>query len=49
MRRFILFILLTVMIGGQLSAQTIDFAGSYYHFSLARMHELREEYREAIS
>jgi len=49
MKRFIFLICLTSMTGGQISAQTIDFAGSYYHFSLARMHELREEYREAIS
>ncbi|MEE2840416.1 MAG: tetratricopeptide repeat protein [Acidobacteriota bacterium] len=49
MNRLILFICLATMTGGELSAQAVDFAGSYYHFSLARMHELREEYREAIS
>ncbi|MEE8349089.1 MAG: tetratricopeptide repeat protein [Acidobacteriota bacterium] len=49
MKRFTLFIIVVAMIEGGLSAQTVDFAGSYYHFSLARMHELREEYREAIS
>ena len=49
MKRFTLLVGLATLIGGPLSAQTVDFAGSYYHFSLARMHELREEYREAIS
>ncbi len=49
MKQFILLISLATVIGGQVSAQAVDFAGSYYHFSLARMHELREEYQEAIS
>jgi len=49
MNRLILLVCLASMTWGQLSAQGVDFAGSYYHFSLARMHELREEYREAIS
>ena len=49
MKRFILLICLGAMSGGQLPAQAVDFAGSYYHYSLARMHELREEYRDAIS
>lgn len=31
------------------SAQTIDLAGSYYHFSLAKMHDFRKEYAQAIA
>ena len=49
MKRVLLLIYLTLVGCGHLSAQTVDLAGSYYHFSLAKMHELHEEYGEAIS
>ena len=49
MKRWSVFLLLTFLTSGHLFGQTVDLAGSYYHFSLAKMHEFREEYREAIS
>ena len=45
MKRLTVLILFTFLGSRYLFAQTPDLAGSYYHFSLARMHELREEYR----
>jgi tetratricopeptide (TPR) repeat protein len=49
MKRLAVLILFTFLGSGYFFAQTPDLAGSYYHFSLAKMHESREEYREAIS
>jgi len=49
MKRLAVLILFTFLGSGYFLAQTPDLAGSYYHFSLAKMHESREEYREAIS
>jgi tetratricopeptide (TPR) repeat protein len=49
MRRLAVLVLFTFFGFGYFFAQTPDLAGSYYHFSLAKMHESREEYREAIS
>jgi tetratricopeptide (TPR) repeat protein len=49
MKRLAVLILLTFLGSGYFFAQTPDLAGSYYHFSLAKMHESHEEYREAIS
>ena len=49
MKRLTVLILFTFLGSGYLFAQTPDLAGSYYHFSLAKMHESRQEYREAIS
>ncbi len=49
MKRLAVQILLTFLGSGYFFAQTPDLAGSYYHFSLAKIHESREEYREAIS
>ena len=49
MKRLAVLILFTFLGSGYFFAQTPDLAGSYYHFSLAKMHESRQEYREAIS
>ncbi|MEE2821637.1 MAG: tetratricopeptide repeat protein [Acidobacteriota bacterium] len=49
MKRCVPLVCLVVMSGGLISAQTVDLPGSYYHFSVARMHELNGEYRDAIS
>ncbi len=49
MKRLAVLVLLTPLGFGYIFAQTPDLAGSYYHFSLAKMHEFHEEYREAIS
>ncbi len=47
MRRFFAFIALFFFFGF-LSAQPINLAQSYFHFTLAKMHDLRREYSEAI-
>ena len=49
MKRLAVLILFTFLGSGYFVAQTPDLAGSYYHFSLAKMHQSRQEYREAIS
>ena len=49
MKPLAVLILFTFLGSGYFFAQTPDLAGSYYHFSLAKMHESRQEYREAIS
>ncbi|MCZ6768515.1 MAG: tetratricopeptide repeat protein [Acidobacteria bacterium] len=49
MKRLTVLILFTFLGSGYFFAQTPDLAGSYYHFSLAKMHESRQNYREAIS
>ncbi|MFQ5928562.1 MAG: tetratricopeptide repeat protein [Acidobacteriota bacterium] len=49
MKRFFTLMALSSFCCGYLCAQTADLAGSYYHFSLAKMHEIGEEYGEAIS
>ena len=49
MKRLAVLILFTFLGSGYFFAQTPDLAGSYYHFSLAKMHQSRQEYREAIS
>lgn len=49
MKRLAVLIFFTFLGSGYFFAQTPDLARSYYHFSLAKMHESREEYREAIS
>ena len=49
MKRLAVLILFSFLGSGYFFAQTPDLAGSYYHFSLAKMHESRQEYREAIS
>jgi len=49
MKRLAVLILFIFLGSGYFFAQTPDLAGSYYHFSLAKMHESRQEYREAIS
>ena len=49
MKRLAGLILFTFLGSGYFFAQTPDLAGSYYHFSLAKMHESHQEYRQAIS
>lgn len=49
MKRFIIFILLAIFSPQPLSAETTDLAKSYFHFSVAKIHDLRREYSEAIA
>ena len=49
MRRSGVLLFVTLVLWYPLNAQAPDFAQSYYHFSLAKMHELQRQFQEAIS
>lgn len=49
MKRFFLFACFTFLGSLSVTAQPADLAGSYYHFSLAKMHESQRQYKQALS
>ena len=48
MKRFFLFACFIFLGSFSVIAQTADLAGSYYHFSLAKIHESQRQYKQAI-